>query len=115
MFPAGAPGVGLILLRVCCVGMMLGYALSADKKVSSWSLLVLLPVALLLLAGLMTPIAGVGGLAIQSMNAWRASFAIFPCYVLGFLLLITVLLLGPGAYSLDALRFGRRRVIVFRG
>jgi hypothetical protein len=115
MFPAGPPGAGLIILRVCAAGMMLGYALSAGEKASSWNFLVLLPIAFLLLVGLMTPIACVGALGIQSINAWKASFSGFPCCVLGLLLFIAVLLLGPGAYSLDALRFGRRRVIVSRG
>ena len=114
MFPAGAPGAGLILLRVCAAGMILGYALSAGGKASSWNLFVLSPIAFLLLVGLVTPVACVGALALQSIDAWKASFADLPCCVLGLLLLIAVLLLGPGAYSLDALRFGRRRVTVSR-
>ena len=115
MFPAGPPGAGLILLRVCAAGMILGYALSAGGKASSWNFLVLLPIAFLLLVGLMTPIACVGALGIQTIDVWKVSFSGLPCCVLGLLLLIAVLLLGPGAYSLDALRFGRRRVIVSRG
>jgi uncharacterized membrane protein YphA (DoxX/SURF4 family) len=95
--------------------MVIGYALSAGGKASNWGFLLLLPVAFFLLAGLMTPFASVGALAIQSINAWKAGFLGLPCCVLGVLLLVAVLLLGPGAYSLDALRFGRRRVIVSRG
>jgi hypothetical protein len=115
MFPAGPPGAGLILLRLCATGMAVGYALSAGAKVPNWGFLLLLPVAFFLLLGLMTPVASVGALSMQGIIAWKAGFSGLPCCVLGVLLLTAVLLLGPGAYSLDALRFGRRRVIVSRG
>lgn len=114
MFPAGPPGAGLILLRLCATAMVVGYALCVGGKVPSWVTLVLWPVAGFLVAGLMTPFACAAALVLQITVAWVTGFRVFPCCVLGVLLLVVVLLLGPGAYSLDALGFGRRKVTVSR-
>ena len=115
MFPAGPPGAGLILLRLCATAMVVGYALCVGEKAPNWVFIVLWPVAGFLVAGLMTPFACAAALALQITVAWETGFGGVPCCVLGVLLIIAVLLLGPGAYSLDALRFGRRRVTVSRG
>ena len=114
MFPAGPPGAGLILLRLCAIAMVVGYALCFGGKVPNWVFLVLWPVAVVLVAGLMTPLACAAALALQITVAWETGFKGLPCCVLGVLLIIAVLLLGPGAYSLDALWFGRRRVTISR-
>ncbi len=114
MFPAGAPGAGLVLLRVCAATASTSYLLSNGSKPSAWVVAALVLVALFLLSGLLTPIACIGAVIIQSLSAVQANFLRLSCGLLGVLLLITVLLLGPGAYSLDALLFGRRRVVVPR-
>ena len=114
MFPAGPPGAGLIILRLCATAMVVGYALGVGGKVPNWVFLVLWPVAGFLVAGLMTPFACAAALVLQITVAWVTGFRVLPCCVLGVLLLVVVLLLGPGAYSLDALWFGRRKVTVSR-
>lgn len=65
--------------------------------------------ALLVIIGLWTPIAGV--LAALSL-VWNGVFnhEVWPC-VLSAPIGIALSLVGPGAYSLDAYRFGRKRVI----
>ena len=112
MFPRGAPGAGLILLRLCAVGAGVGYVVSAGETMASWGFLALLPIAFLLLVGLLTPFACVGALTVEGISVVQASFRGLPCCLLGVPLLVAVLLLGPGAYSFDAKRFGRRKMAV---
>ena len=73
----------------------------------------------LLLAGFLTPIAGVivgGGflgvelsiLPVGSATLFGSDLAI----VLAATMLVAILLLGPGAFSVDARLFGRREIII---
>jgi hypothetical protein len=105
MFPQGCPGVALALLRLG-VALELMALLIGRGSISSSNLGLLL-LALLLLAGFLTPFAAaaaiVSELALTALgDAWTLSA--------GLLMLdpVLVLLLGPGAYSCDARLFGRR-------
>ncbi|MEG0183503.1 MAG: hypothetical protein RR704_08630 [Stenotrophomonas sp.] len=96
MFPDRGPGLGLMWLRICVAAAML---LPAPAAGGPWWLC--LAAAGLLLPGLLTPLAtalAVSGLYLQG--------AALPWCVLPLALLV----LGPGAYSLDAQLFGRRRL-----
>jgi len=124
-FPAGLPGVGLLLLRVV-VGLTLGghgflCLLSSD----SVTLVVLLSTALallssvLLLIGFLTPIFSL----LAAFECLAIAWSWFPFQFLGppesklaFLPIIVIAaaiaLLGPGAFSLDARLFGWKEIVI---
>ena len=99
MFPDRGPGVGLLLLRAA-----LAVALWQSRTAGSpaWTG-VALAACLLLICGWLTPLA----LLLACVQA-LAHLAVDQAPTL--LLIAGLALLGPGAYSLDARRFGRRVV-----
>lgn len=94
MFPDRGPGVGLLWLRLCLAAALC----TPDTHAGGWSALCLLAAAMLVL-GALTPLAAL--LAAVGMFAQQAPW---PLVVLP----VAQLMLGPGAYSLDARLFGRR-------
>jgi hypothetical protein len=124
-YPSGRPGVGLLLLRAA-VGLTAaaqgGACLSGRDDLSPWvsaACLLTLATCSLLLAGFLTPLACI----VAGLGATAAAFSSPPSATGGallgglFFLFVTgaataALLLGPGAYSLDARLFGRREIII---
>jgi putative oxidoreductase len=112
-FAHGAPGLGLLLLRVVAaiaVVFQAAMAVRGGPPLGPTILYVLTGVVgLLLLVGLWTPIAG-------TLLATLASWAAFlhPADPLSWILLGTLgaalALLGPGGWSADARLFGWKRV-----
>jgi putative oxidoreductase len=116
-FPDGWPGAGLLLLRVgaaiplLCLGMA-GTVGSLDQPLTFAPRIVAAACSLLLLVGLWTPVAGIA-LAIdelwiafsppgtQASDRWL--------HILLAILVAAVAMLGPGAWSVDARLFGRKR------
>jgi uncharacterized membrane protein YphA (DoxX/SURF4 family) len=118
-FPSGAPGIGLLLLRVA-VGVALvgqgvqlvgrsGGAVGTGLIGGAW-----LVAGLAFLAGALTPAAaGLGATLVAALLYVHAPGVGRD----GGLLLVMVValgLLGPGAYSVDARLFGRREIEVPR-
>ena len=107
-FPAGWPGVGLLLLR-----MLVGVTLIAQtvtqvrsSELSAYALafaaLVLLAAGCLLL-GFVTPVVAI----LIGLASVAVAFNIDVI-----VLSIVVALLGPGAFSVDARMFGRREILI---
>ena len=113
-FARGWPGVGLILLRLTAA--ITAFHLSGSAPASNRTLSTIVierAAALLLCGGLWTPIAA-GVLAVLAI--WTAVSRNDDPWVLILLASVGIALamLGPGAWSIDALLFGRRRLTLDR-
>jgi hypothetical protein len=113
MFPDGAPGCGMLILRLG-VAASLHIAPSGQFAVNP-NMLVFAAFAALsgsLALGLLTPlIALLAGIVEVALLVTGAS-SVVVAVLLGPLDAAVLLLLGPGAYSLDARLFGRRVVVL---
>jgi hypothetical protein len=113
MFPAGAAGVALLILRITVSASLLVDGTDRWALVTSWwsFLLFVLP-ALLIILGLLTPyscaleVLVLAGVAIHfaAHDRFHLILAAVNSGALG--------LLGPGAFSADAYIFGRRLLTI---
>src|SRR5271170_5178824 len=112
MFPAGWPGAGLLLLRLAGAAPFL---IGGCSEFLGWHHgglymgFVTIGVGTLLLAGLWTPITGT---LLAIIEVWIVFFQggqaeiHLPLAALG----VSLVMLGPGAWSVDAKLFGRKRI-----
>ncbi len=126
-FPGGLPAVGLLLLRTI-IGVHLLMMIRASACAielhglrGAWILVAMALVAgAALVLGLLTPVvaalsalAGIASLFWHSMPG--ADLFAVNLSTLNFVVIaLAVVLLGPGALSLDAYFFGRRKIIIPR-
>ena len=113
MFPNGLPGTGLLLLRLVCSVLTIAGAtrtiIAAPNLQTVVPSVIAFGASLLLLAGLWTPIAGI---CVSVFEAWAAvsRFAGIEDAVLLAALGAALAALGPGAHSIDARLYGRKRI-----
>jgi hypothetical protein len=113
MFPSGRPGIALVIVRLCLVGTLFLHAYRFGPIVSlSWSVPVLVLIAIALCVGVVTAIASM--LYCVAEVAFLLTVTSFDATVLmtSIPVAIALILLGPGAYSLDARMFGRRIIVL---
>ena len=110
MFPQGAPGFALLLLRLFVGAVLVRDAVTAVSAHNGVLLCVLVACALAVVVGFMTPIVAVLAALIETigLNAHFSEITLhsFAPAVIG----VALALMGPGAYSLDARVFGRRLI-----
>jgi hypothetical protein len=123
-FPGSLPGVGLLLLRITIGAGLLNQASAwliesqtSDNGMWAPGLLALV-MGISFILGFLTPLAGaisaLAGVAIGLLHPEWSSSMTSLLGVNPLAIVIAVTLLGPGAFSLDAYFFGRRRIIVPR-
>lgn len=110
-FPNGWPGAGLLLLRIVCALPLLADGLSVGNRdaIVIWLRLAGLLPGVLLVIGLWTPVAALLQtlvelsltLAVPSLAALHLTRAAVGVALMG---------LGPGVWSLDSRRYGRKRI-----
>jgi len=119
-FPSGLPGIGLLLLRLALgtVGAIeSSLLLKHDGRLLTEAAAVVSgAAAVLLVTGLLTPVAGLL-IALNTAALWLAGDTASSRLDHSMALLrvgssVAAALLGPGAYSADARLFGRREVVI---
>jgi uncharacterized membrane protein YphA (DoxX/SURF4 family) len=113
MFPDGSPGKGLLVLRVANGALMLSDGIAVLAGSAHREPLPLICIAsaasLFLLAGLWTPIAGVLAAVAESAILFAGSDHPRSAILLA-TAGISIAMLGPGVWSVDAILFGRKRL-----
>jgi putative oxidoreductase len=111
-FPDGGPGCGLLLLRVAGTVPLFAIGLSTlwggSTDVLPWVRLIGCVSGALLLMGFWTPLAA----ALQAFLAGMFAFdgACEPLYLMHASIGISLAMLGPGYWSIDARLYGRKRI-----
>jgi putative oxidoreductase len=112
-FPTGRPGAGLLLLRLA-----VGASLILERIPEIWVIpqslgfevrVALVCVGISLLCGLWTPVMGSVAAGIELLITF-SPVGNSATHVLLAILSISLALLGPGAWSIDAHIFGRKRI-----
>ena len=120
-FPNSWPGIGLLLLRLCLAIALLHFSIPGLLNPSEPAIftqeLIAAVGGILLFAGLWTPVMGT---LVALDEAWIAVSLYAPgreetwIHVLVAMLALSVAMLGPGAWSIDARLFGRQRFDIDR-
>jgi uncharacterized membrane protein YphA (DoxX/SURF4 family) len=114
MFPAGAPGVALALLRLSVLGCLWQRFLADAPAESAWWLLSLGVISVFLVIGVATPVTALiaTGIALTPVFYPPRAGMFFSAENLTVgihaIQALSLALIGPGAFSIDAHLFGRR-------
>jgi hypothetical protein len=112
MFPAGAAGWGLLLLRACAAGMLVRNS-TADTTLSlgTWEIAGVSVLAAGFCLGAFTPVICGISAAVQALLMVCAHGADPFQFVFSFCVTAALFVLGPGAFSVDSRLFGRRLIV----
>jgi hypothetical protein len=114
MFPGGAPGAAMLLLRIALAGnLATGAADHWLEHMHMDAFAAMVPMMVLLVMGAFSTFSASLSaiIAVVLMLTHTRDLPLVEIIVL--LNALVVVLLGPGAYSLDALKFGRRALPVY--
>lgn len=118
-FPEGLPGLGLLILRLTVAGTILFLPLffffePIKSTYRGWLIgAVSIVLSATMISGFLTPVVSAlissCGILFLTLSARETGLS-FVIYLI--ILSFVILLLGPGAYSIDARLFGRREIIL---
>jgi hypothetical protein len=113
MFPAGGPGVALLLLRLSvAAGFFIDDPTHAASVFSRSDFVVRALLDAALCAGFLTPLSSTASAVLALVDVARFGSVAAPVALVTAVNAIALGLLGPGAYSLDARLFGRRVLVL---
>jgi hypothetical protein len=112
MFPTGAAGVALVLLRVSVALTLVTNVLPVgNPDVHAWAFAVLGLLGGALCLGVFTPASSVLSCVVEIASASDLKEVGITHLISSILITASLAMLGPGAYSVDARMFGRRLVV----
>jgi len=112
MFPAGAAGWGLLLLRLCAGGMLArNCILDATVYIPKWEIAGVVILVGFFVLGAFTPISCCISVLLQIFVLVRAHEPNPLHFAFSFCVTAALFLVGPGAFSLDSSLFGRRLIV----
>ena len=111
MFPTGLPGLALLLLRGSVAIALLVEAFSHHDVLSGWMRAGAILISVALSVGYLTPIVAVMALVVHGLIWSSLGVGSAATATVIALNAAALALLGPGAYSVDSYRFGRRVVV----
>jgi hypothetical protein len=112
-YPRNLKGIALLLLRLSVATLLLldAYANGLFLVPSALGILLSL-IGVGLSIGILTPLCGIAG-SIEEITLLLSGRISMPGYcVVSLVLCLVVAIIGAGAYSLDGVLFGRRRVVL---
>lgn len=112
MFPRGLPGLALLFLRLSAVIALLLNCQLNRGEISGWIQPGAMVIAVLLCIGYLTPVAAVLALVLHVLIWWGLDSFSTAAVLVVVLDVAALALLGPGSYSVDAYRFGRRVLVL---
>ena len=112
-FADGWPGAGLLLLRLLAgSGLLHGGVVSARSAFNTAQMVPPIlagALGVMVVVGLFTPFAGIMAAAVEIWIAF--SYPGYRCPQIGFAALcLSLAMIGPGAWSIDARLFGRKQI-----
>jgi hypothetical protein len=111
-FPNSWPGAGLLLIRLTLAILLIMERFPSGGMVPAlWLQLVAIVCAVLVLLGLWTPIVCLFQAVLSVVLAATGTRAVIVGVPLT-LLFLSLAMLGPGAWSVDARLFGRKRMYI---
>jgi len=112
MFPAGAAGWGLVLLRVCAAGMLLrNSTVAPTASIATWEIAGIYILAGAFCLGAFTPVVCCLSAVVQVILLLHAHQSDPFQFAFSICITAALLLLGPGAFSFDSRLFGRRLIV----
>ena len=112
MFPAGAAGCGLLLLRLCAAGMLIrNCILDATVSIPVWEIAGVVVLAGAFAVGAFTPVVCCFSALLQIFVLLLAHQVNPLHFAFSFCVTAALFLLGPGAFSFDSRLFGRRLIV----
>jgi hypothetical protein len=112
MFPTGAAGVALVLLRISVAAMLATNVIpSENPTVHTWEFIGLCLLVVALCLGIFTPVVSVLSCCVEITALSDLRELGITHLIASILITMSLAMLGPGAYSIDARMFGRRLVV----